>query len=67
VDERIEFESGELERDDISIYPVPLTKIVDEIKGRPVIKNTVALGAALAHENLFYPPSSTIHRCTSIV
>jgi 2-oxoglutarate ferredoxin oxidoreductase subunit alpha len=48
VDEQIEFESGELERDDISIYPVPLAKMVDEIKGRPVIKNTVALGSALA-------------------
>lgn len=46
-DEDVELE-GDLGRDDLSLYPVPLSSIVEEIEGREVIRNTVALGAAIA-------------------
>ncbi len=38
----------ELERDDITLYPVPLAKIVKELEGPAIMENTVALGAAIA-------------------
>jgi 2-oxoglutarate ferredoxin oxidoreductase subunit alpha len=47
-DEKIEFDEGEIERDDIIFFPVPLTEIVKEIGGTPIMTNTVALGAAAA-------------------
>jgi len=47
-DDETEFNEGELERGDIKLYPVPLSAIVDEIAGPPIIRNTVALGAAIA-------------------
>lgn len=47
-DRQIEFEDGELERDNIRLFPVPFTEIVDEIGGTQIMRNTVALGAAAA-------------------
>jgi 2-oxoglutarate ferredoxin oxidoreductase subunit alpha len=47
-DEKIEFDEGEIERDNITLFPVPLTEIVKEIGGTPIMTNTVALGAAAA-------------------
>ena len=38
----------ELGRDDIELYPVPLRKIVKELKGPQIMENTVALGAVNA-------------------
>ena len=46
-DEQTEFAEGELGRDDIGLYPVPLKAIVDEIGGTPIMMNTAALGAAV--------------------
>ena len=38
-----------LKRKDLKLYPVPLKKIViEELKGQPIMRNTVALGAAVA-------------------
>jgi 2-oxoglutarate ferredoxin oxidoreductase subunit alpha len=47
-DEQIEFAEGELGRDDIDLYSVPLKAIVDEIGGTPIMMNTAALGAAVS-------------------
>ena len=47
-DRQVEFEEGELKRDDISLFPVPFSEIVKEIGGPPIMMNTVALGAAIA-------------------
>jgi len=44
----IEFDEEELRRDDVELYPVPLTEIVKEIGGAQIMRNTVALGAAAA-------------------
>ena len=44
----IEFDEEELGRDDVELYPVPLTEIVKEIGGVQIMRNTVALGAAAA-------------------
>ncbi len=38
----------DLGRDDINLYPVPLKKIVKELEGEMIMRNTVALGAAVA-------------------
>jgi 2-oxoglutarate ferredoxin oxidoreductase subunit alpha len=38
----------ELEREDITLYPVPLARIVKELKGSAIMENTVALGVAVA-------------------
>jgi 2-oxoglutarate ferredoxin oxidoreductase subunit alpha len=46
-DEGVEFSEGELRRDDINRYPIPLKGIVDEVGGTPIMMNTVALGAAV--------------------
>lgn len=45
-DQQIEFEDGELGRDDVRLFPVPFTEIVNEIGGTQIMRNTVALGAA---------------------
>jgi len=37
-----------LGRDDLRLYPVPLKRIVEELKGPSIMKNTVALGATMA-------------------
>ena len=50
-DGQTEFDEGELERDDIQLFPVPFTDIIDEIGGRPIMRNTVALGAAIGLVN----------------
>lgn len=47
-DEKVKFGEGELRRDDLKIYPVPLTDIVKEIQGPSIMMNTVALGATCA-------------------
>jgi len=46
-DDGIELEDGDITRDDIDLYPVPLSAIVDEIGGPPIMRNTVTLGAAV--------------------
>jgi 2-oxoglutarate ferredoxin oxidoreductase subunit alpha len=46
-DEGVEFSEGELRRDDVYRYQVPLKGIVDEVGGTPIMMNTVALGAAV--------------------
>ncbi len=46
-DDQIKFAEGELDRDEIGLYPVPLKAIVDEIGGTPIMMNTAALGAAV--------------------
>ena len=47
-DEQTEFSEGELERGDIRFFPIPLSAIIDEIGGSPIMRNTVALGASIA-------------------
>ena len=47
-DDRTEFVGGELKRDDVGLYPVPLSSVVEELEGAPIMRNTVALGAAIA-------------------
>ena len=47
-DTRIEFEEGEIGREDLRLFPVPLTEMVNEIGGAQIMRNTVALGAAAA-------------------
>ena len=46
-DDGIELEDGDITREDISLYPVPLSAIVEEIGGPPIMRNTVVLGAAV--------------------
>ena len=46
-DEGLEITEGEVTRKDIKLYPIPLSGIVEEIGGVPIMRNTVALGAAL--------------------
>ncbi len=38
----------ELDRDDLKIYSVPFKKIVGDLNGERIVRNTVALGAAVA-------------------
>ena len=47
-EDQINVSTEELERDDLTLYPVPLAKIVKELKGSAIMENTVALGAAVA-------------------
>ncbi|UCH57304.1 MAG: 2-oxoacid:acceptor oxidoreductase subunit alpha [Candidatus Bathyarchaeota archaeon] len=46
-DEQVELGEEELERDDIVLFPFPLTAAVEEMGGIAIMRNTVALGAAL--------------------
>jgi 2-oxoglutarate ferredoxin oxidoreductase subunit alpha len=46
--EEIALSDEELGRDDLKLYSVPLNKIVKELEGELVMRNTVALGAAVA-------------------
>jgi 2-oxoglutarate ferredoxin oxidoreductase subunit alpha len=46
--EEISLNYGELDLDDLKLYPVPLKGIVKELEGELVMRNTVALGAAVA-------------------
>ena len=47
VDEDAIFTDGELKRGDVNVYRVPLTRIVKELGGPEIMRNTVALGAVL--------------------
>jgi 2-oxoglutarate ferredoxin oxidoreductase subunit alpha len=47
-DELIEFEEGEITKEDVGLYPVPLTDIVTKVEGSSIMRNSVALGAAIA-------------------
>jgi 2-oxoglutarate/2-oxoacid ferredoxin oxidoreductase subunit alpha len=46
--DQINVTSEELGRNDLKLYPVPLAKIVKDLKGPKIMENTVALGAAIA-------------------
>jgi len=46
--EEIALSDGELGRDNLKIYPVPLKGIVKELEGVLIMRNTVALGATVA-------------------
>lgn len=46
--EEITLDEQVLARDDLKLYPVPLKRIVEELKGPSIMKNTVALGATIA-------------------
>ncbi len=47
-DEDVKLEPGEIRREDIGLYPVPMSAFVKEIGGAPIMRNTVALGAAVS-------------------
>jgi len=47
-DEKDEIPEEDLNRDDLTYYPVPLSEIVEELGGQSIMGNTVALGAARA-------------------
>jgi len=40
--------TGKVNRPDVGLYPVPLSDFVKEIGGVPIMRNTVAIGAAIA-------------------
>ena len=45
----IDLDTEKLGREELKLYPVPLRKIVrEELKERPIMRNTVALGASVA-------------------
>jgi 2-oxoglutarate ferredoxin oxidoreductase subunit alpha len=46
--EDIALSNEELSRDDLKLYSVPLKGIVKELKGQLIMRNTVALGAAVS-------------------
>ncbi len=46
-DEKTVLKEGEIGRDDIKLFPFPLTAIVEEVGGTDIMRNTVALGAAV--------------------
>ncbi|MGQ9461001.1 MAG: 2-oxoacid:acceptor oxidoreductase subunit alpha [Candidatus Bathyarchaeaceae archaeon] len=46
--EEIALSDEELGRDDLKLYPVPLKRTVKELEGELIMRNTVALGAAVA-------------------
>ncbi len=45
--DQISAESSDLPKEVKNLFPIPLKSIVKEVQGRPVVRNTVALGAAL--------------------
>lgn len=47
-DSGLEITSEELGRPDITLFPVPLTEVVTDLKGPSIMRNTVALGSAAA-------------------
>ena len=51
-DERIDFEEGEIPEEGVKLFPIPLTDIVKEVKGPPIMRNSVALGAALDRKSV---------------
>ena len=46
--EEIALSDEELSRDDLRLYAVPLREVVKELEGELIMRNTVALGAAVA-------------------
>ncbi len=48
LDEKHGLDPGEVGRDDVAFYPVPMTEIVKELEGPEIMRNTVALGAVAA-------------------
>ncbi len=46
-DEKTELKEGEIGRDDVNLFPIPMSGIVDKVGGRPIMRNTVTLGAAV--------------------
>jgi len=50
-DEQTELGEGEQKRGDVGLFPVPLSSIVEELGGVPIMRNTVSLGAATALVN----------------
>lgn len=46
--EDVDVSAGELGRDDLKLYSVPLRSFVKELDGELIMRNTVALGAAVA-------------------
>jgi 2-oxoglutarate ferredoxin oxidoreductase subunit alpha len=48
IDEESQLTEGELSRDDVKIYTVPLTAMVKGLGGPEIMRNTVALGSVLA-------------------
>ncbi len=46
-DEKTGFKEGEIRRDDVNLFPLPLSGIVDKVGGPPIMRNTVALGATV--------------------
>ncbi|MBD3206772.1 2-oxoacid:acceptor oxidoreductase subunit alpha [Candidatus Bathyarchaeota archaeon] len=47
-DKGIKFEKGEITRDDLEFYPIPMKEIVKELEGPDIMINTVALGGTAA-------------------
>ncbi len=47
-DEQVELDEGEQKRDDVGLFPVPFSSIVEKLGGVSIMRNTVALGAATA-------------------
>jgi 2-oxoglutarate ferredoxin oxidoreductase subunit alpha len=47
-DESINFEEGELPLGRVKFFPVPMTDIVKEVGGPTIMRNSVALGSAIA-------------------
>lgn len=45
--EAVNITNNELDRTDLRLYPVPLKRLVKELEGAPIMRNTVALGAAV--------------------
>jgi 2-oxoglutarate ferredoxin oxidoreductase subunit alpha len=45
--EESSFSSEELGREDVTLYSIPLQSIVKKLNGLPIMRNTVALGAAI--------------------
>lgn len=48
LDEELQFTKGELGRDDVKLYTVPLTTMAKELGGPEIVRNTIALGSVLA-------------------
>jgi 2-oxoglutarate ferredoxin oxidoreductase subunit alpha len=46
--EEIAISDEELNRDDLKLYSVPLKRVVKELEGKLIMRNTVALGATVA-------------------
>ncbi|MDP6458103.1 MAG: 2-oxoacid:acceptor oxidoreductase subunit alpha [Candidatus Bathyarchaeota archaeon] len=55
-DENIDFGEGELSREGVRLFPIPLTEIVKEIGGPIIMRNSAAMGAAIAYLGLNSEP-----------